>query len=476
MENTGEQKPGAKPQHLLTDPLEEHVELLEGALFVAISFAEQAGADIGFNVEGLFRERVLKALTPEAAELLGRGEEAFTESGQSVRFLSDDDLSAFVGLIFFVDATSARLELLKSVERAMAVVVPKTAAELADVAAAFPSIGRAILRAEPTLPPLTDSQKERLAWLDDRYDRLSAEFFNPNSDVKTLGSNEPQVCRYCGKSGPETTFANLSHAFPELIGNKKLVDLRECDVCNEHFSRLLEDQFGKWSLPSRTAGRILGKKKVPSYKSADQKFRIDVTGNELKIKHPQGDPRVIFHHDSQRIEMQLERQPYTPMGVFKCLVKMALAVMPERELHECQHLKNWILEPTHTFESFQYKPLMLFGQLVPGPIPNDRVTYILLRRKASVTGCPYMMFVVMYGNHVHQIVLPMPAQDTVDGRSTLSIRYFPTPFDGDDYVSKFGRSRLTQEDLSSPEVRRDDVSPIHFSFEKATTVPPAQTT
>lgn len=28
-----------------------------------------------------------------------------------------------------------------------------------------------------------------------------------------------------------------------------------------------------------------------------------------------------------------------------------------------------------------------------------------------VSGCPYLMFMVQYGNHVHQIAPPMPKED-----------------------------------------------------------------
>ncbi|RKP59329.1 ThiF family adenylyltransferase [Pararobbsia silviterrae] len=57
---------------------------------------------------------------------------------------------------------------------------------------------------------------------------------------------------------------------------------------------------------------------------------------------------------------------------------------------------------------------------------------MLVRRKASVLGCPYLMFMVQYGNHVHQIALPMPKEDGM-GREPVqtSLSYFPHPWESD---------------------------------------------
>ena len=157
-----------------------------------------------------------------------------------------------------------------------------------------------------------------------------------------------------------------------------------------------------------------------------------------------GDPRLKFDDKAKRIEMQLERPPYIPMGVFKSFVKMALAVMPEPEASNCQHLKDWILQQTHTYESFPFRPLMLYSQFIAGPVPNDKISFMLARRKTSASGCPYLMFMIQYGNHVHQIALPMPKEDGM-GQYRHPLATFRTPGKAWITLRRTGRLGLLQK-------------------------------
>ncbi len=234
-------------------------------------------------------------------------------------------------------------------------------------------------------------------WFDRHYDIVSHLALGPNSERVHLGDKTKRVCRYCGLAEPEVEFKKLAHAIPDQVGNDWLFDHEECDDCNEHFAKWVEDDFAKWTLPWRSMGRIKGKKGIPSHKSNDKKFRIDATKEQpnqealgeniprpdLKIQLGLNDARYELDEASNTVKLTLERQPYVPMGVFKCLVKMAVAVMPPEERQRCAHLKRWILLAEHTFESYPYKPLNLIYQFVPGPLPNDRVNYWLLRRKPS---------------------------------------------------------------------------------------------
>ena len=245
---------------------------------------------------------------------------------------------------------------------------------------------------------------ERLEWFDARYDVVSHFVFGPRSERVYLGDKVKQLCRYCGRSGPEVKFKRLAHAIPDQVGNDWLFDHEECDSCNR--------DFAKWTHPWRTLGRIKGKKGVPSIKSNDQTFRIDATvastpaetgagtvRHSLKILMGANDARHELNEADRTVKLTLDRPAYVPMGVFKCLVKMAIAIMPSEEAQRCAHLKNWILQPTHTFESYPYKPLHVLYQFAPGPLPNDRVACCLLRRRSESTDdCLYMQFVLQLSN------------------------------------------------------------------------------
>ena len=115
-------------------------------------------------------------------------------------------------------------------------------------------------------------------WYDERYDEIAHGLLRSTSRPQYLGGDlSPRRCRYCGRTDPETSFRDKAHAFPEQIGNKALIDRRECDACNRHFARMVEDDYAKWTLPMRATGRVTGKG-LPSFKSRDHQMRIDARG------------------------------------------------------------------------------------------------------------------------------------------------------------------------------------------------------
>ncbi|WP_148665121.1 hypothetical protein [Diaphorobacter nitroreducens] len=186
-----------------------------------------------------------------------------------------------------------------------------------------------------------------------------------NSERVYLGDKSKRVCRYCGLAEPQVKFRKVAHAIPDQVGNDWLVDHEECDAFNGHFAKWVEDDFGKWTLPWRTLGRVKGKDGVPSIKSNDKEFRIDASAKPMdgakgagSVRHDfqiymgVNDARHELDEATNTVKLTLDRPSYAPMGVFKCLVKKAIAVMPPEEEQRCAHLKKWILLPAHTFESY----------------------------------------------------------------------------------------------------------------------------
>jgi hypothetical protein len=48
-----------------------------------------------------------------------------------------------------------------------------------------------------------------------------------------------------------------AHAFPEFIGNRELISNYECDICNERFSRTIEDHLAKYTLQAGCTRRLV---------------------------------------------------------------------------------------------------------------------------------------------------------------------------------------------------------------------------
>lgn len=322
---------------------------------------------------------------------------------------------------------------------------------------------------------------ERLEWFDARYEIANMFAFRPDSERVYLGDKAKQVCRYCGRAAPEVKFKKLAHAIPDQVGNDWLFDYEECDTCNRDFAKRIEDDFGKWTLPWRSLGRIKGKEGVPSIKSNDKQFRIDATvastpaetgsgavRHGLKILMGANDVRHELDEATKTVKLTLDRPAYVPMGVFKCLVKMAIAVMPPDVEHRCAHLKKWILMPTHTFESYPYRPLCILYQFAPGPVPNDRIACWLLRRKlGSPDDCLHIQFILQLSNHVFQIALPMHIEDHKQlevGKFTTAL--WPNTWADVEHQLRYGRTGHKDFDMSGTELVRGESTFMTFSYDQ----------
>ena len=76
----------------------------------------------------------------------------------------------------------------------------------------------------------------------------------------------------------------------------------------------------------------------------------------------------------------------------------------------------------------------------------------------------FLVFVLNFSNHIYQIGLPMPHQDCPAGKADYQIRYWPHPWDTPEHIAKYGWPSLSQEDLTSPEKKRDDLYTVRMSF------------
>lgn len=309
------------------------------------------------------------------------------------------------------------------------------------------------------------NQNRQMEYFANNYDFI-AKFISAEAASKVyLGERTKRSCRYCSKGEPEVAFHKKAHAIPEFTGNKRLFSYDECDSCNEFFSQTVEDDFAKYLGAMRTLAQIRGKKGVPSYKGKDGRSRVDMEAAGLKITSYQDAPMFDLDLEKNILTITAHRQPYTPMGVFKCFVKMAIAICPAEYLTRLEHLIAWIRNPEHTHESFPYKPLLALQQFTPGPYPYGGVSIFLLRRRAG-SSVPFMQFVIAFGNTVFQVVLPMPGEDRHLLGRPMKLVAFPTRA----VPSKFGKTRLRQVDLSGTGIVRDEPLELRMRFEQATEI------
>jgi len=263
-------------------------------------------------------------------------------------------------------------------------------------------------------------------------------------------------CRFCGRSCPEVTFKMKAHAIPELLGNKTIISMNECDTCNTHFSKF-EDSLSKYLLLYNSIMRIKGKKGVPSYKSKDKTARIDSNDGIVNIYQQIGNDEIINLTKDNKAEISAIRQPYIPIYVYKAFVKMAISTMPYEIANYFGDTREWLLGNNPPGFFFHPKCRVTFM-----PKIQLGLTIFGLVRKDDVLKAPFYQFVICYGHLMFQILVPCPQKDKHLLGQTLTFERFAFPFEPG---SEYEKVKFSIIDLSSKEITKDESTSIRLSYE-----------
>ena len=241
------------------------------------------------------------------------------------------------------------------------------------------------------------------------YSVVSSGFIERGVEKKYLGSKNNRVCRFCGKTENETPFKNKAHAFPQFIGNTKLLSYYECDCCNIFFTKL-EDNFAKYFKTLNTLTGVKGNKNnIPTYKSKDGATRIEAKNqNEVHIHTDKGsDVFTIEKKDNGCIiNIKYGYQPFIPIAVFKCLVKMSLTIMPEEELCKFTETISWLMSGEHKNFYGNNRKLMLKFALLKNRLLDSKVVYGLYKNESPRSIASHMLFYVSWGQMYCLIEIP----------------------------------------------------------------------
>lgn len=189
----------------------------------------------------------------------------------------------------------------------------------------------------------------------------------------------------------------------------------------------------------------------------DPFWRIESSATGLNIS--MREDWKIGHIDEQNktIRLDLLRDPYIPVAVYKTFVRMALALMPREELLNFKEVIEWISCTDHRLQ-LDYGCSQILYSLIPQIIPPNTVSVSLSRRFTNDLNYPYMVFVLVFSNYVFQVCLPAPK--TLQNRK-FTVTYSPLLFGPD-------RSNPIQPkvvDLSGTETVRGDTEPFEFECE-----------
>ena len=308
----------------------------------------------------------------------------------------------------------------------------------------------------------------------DRYDVVVDYGFVTQPPIR-LNDHDPKDqaarrCRFCGQGQPIVTFKKKSHAVSELLGNKTIRSMNECDACNDFLAREYESHLGMWSQFARSVSQVKGKDGAPSYpNSSNTKMRLENTGGKLTI--PLTD-KAFFDMAaaaqgpfSFKLSTDAPSSTYVPLRAAKALVKIACSVCPRKDLPQCQRAVNWLMtEKGITISNFP----VLRG-FTPGPPEAFQSKVILLRRKQSGQE-PYLWCVLQYLNHRLQFFVPScPVDDPIFRGGPVSLllwhyRLPKIPFDW-----PHGESEYWLDDWSSEEESQLSI-PLCFNVPHAEVV------
>lgn len=313
---------------------------------------------------------------------------------------------------------------------------------------------------------LSKAQSDALSYFTERYDIIRDYPLVAEKPIRLsdAAKDAARVCRFCGLSKPQVRFIKVAHAAPEFLGNKALISMNECDVCNEYLADNAEDHLSKWFGPLRTVSQIKGKSGVPTYKTDQIRIEMGQTGLQISVA-VEGSGSGIMEGGPFTLNLPVATpsQTFVPLKAAKALVKIACSVSPYGEIPECKPAIDWLMgRAGATFSQFP----VLFA-FTPGPNPYKVGKVLLLRRKLSKP-IPYLWCIVATSNYRFQFFVPFCPSDSWLGKkeTQFSCRHFPTPF-GEDW--EYGETKFGVLNWSSPDPTV--VEPIvSFHVDKATKV------
>lgn len=232
-------------------------------------------------------------------------------------------------------------------------------------------------------------------------------------NIGKKSDKESRVCRFCGTANGQlnkfdslVTFKNKSHAFSEGLGNKNVINLDECDTCNDRFSRVIEPSLINYVQVFRSLYGLKGKggtKKLTGHNfvlDPEKGFDIQYDGiidSETPI-------------DNLKMDLHI-KDTFIPQDVYRCLVKFILSVIDSEDCTKFKKTIDWV---NGEFNATGL-PKMSFVQHVSFYKEQPMLNYF---QKKSESNLPHMIGEFHYADMVFVYIIPFCDQDTQDYTSS----------------------------------------------------------
>lgn len=230
-----------------------------------------------------------------------------------------------------------------------------------------------------------------------------------NRITKRIPKTE-RICRFCQKKSPDVSFKNEPHIVPELLGKNFGVSDFECDNCNQHFSRY-ETDFADFLGLVRSFYFTQGKGNIPTFKSPGESL-------VARMETLQGGKKALGISDNNKGAITINtktgettiaylKNSYTPINVFKSLIKIALTVLPENEFRFYREINHFISDEENHEYYAQFAQILSYTTTERREHPS---CYIF-QRKRTINDVPKHVFMLYFENFIYQVFIPRYAFD-----------------------------------------------------------------
>ena len=281
------------------------------------------------------------------------------------------------------------------------------------------------------------------------YDIVALKRIRKESKQEFLTDSVTKTCRYCGRSYPQVSFKKRAHTIPEFTGNKKLFSKYECDACNEDYFNLFDNEFANFMLPFNTlSGIVVKKNKIPKYKQKGEPI-IEFLTDKLSISKVSDS--VVGNIDISPLEIVIKLPAYIPEYIYRCLIKIGLGIIPEKDLPAFNPTKKWLMN-LNCQPNIQ--PSMIFSTY-PNSLQMNEIVCSVLKRKSSCTKTfSSTILFLSYSNYAFQTYFPINSKE----EANIDIHVFPYIYPTTIDLNKDHAPLRTfnQIDLNSREKKTDE--------------------
>lgn len=247
-----------------------------------------------------------------------------------------------------------------------------------------------------------------------------------NSNLGILLPKDERICRFCEKGFPDVSFNTIAHTIPQQWNRSRPINIFECDLCNEKFSKY-ESDFSHYFLANRALLGSKKKKGYPKYKT-DAGTRVEtVKLDELGLSDSEREkivekigkdkPVVLIKQgggeevkrEGNAISFNLLRKPFRPINVYKVFLKIGLSLIPEADLSKFSFLlaflnsdKEMSKEAENRFSglSIIHSQFRIFKSIFEFPVVYS------YKMKSESENFIERIIIIFFENSFYQIPLP----------------------------------------------------------------------